>query len=54
MQSHKCAFLDPIGDECHCDEYCQYKLYPAPPEYTPVICGSDQLIAIQVQALGGA
>jgi hypothetical protein len=48
MQSHKCAYLDPCGDRCRCDEHCQYKLTTATTGFMgPVICGKDQIIAIQ-------
>jgi len=46
MQSHKCAYLDAVGDRCRCDERCQYKLFPALPEQELVFCGKDQIVAI--------
>jgi len=49
-QQHHCAHLDAIGDQCRCDEHCQYKLesaYGVRPPYAPNICGKDQIVAIQ-------
>lgn len=45
MQSHACAYLDkPAGDQCRCDEHCQYKLFPATYDPAgPVFCGKDQI-----------
>jgi hypothetical protein len=48
MQSHKCAHLDACGDQCHADEYCQYKFKPYHGVYPyPVICCKDQFLELQ-------
>ena len=48
MQSHKCVFLDPRGDQCRNDEHCQYKLYQALLG-TETFCGMDQIVKSQLQ-----
>ena len=48
MQSHKCAHLDACGDQCHADEWCQYKLMRGPNDhYGLTICGKDQILEMQ-------
>lgn len=48
MQTHKCAFLDPCGDQCRNDEHCQYKFVSTGQGFLgPVLCGKDQIIKIQ-------
>jgi hypothetical protein len=49
MQSHHCANLDSIGDQCRFDAgRCQYKLVTMTKgALGPVFCGKDQIVAIQ-------
>lgn len=42
-QSHNCAYLVSPGDQCRCDESCQYMLTTYNRPCGPMICGKDQL-----------
>ncbi len=48
-QSHHCAHIDAIGDQCRFDAgHCQYKLVTMTKgALGPVFCGKDQIVAIQ-------
>jgi hypothetical protein len=49
MQSHNCAYLQ--GDQCRCDEHCQYKLTTAGESSGPVFCGKDQILKVQSEEI---
>ena len=42
-QSHNCAYLVSPGDQCRCDESCQYMLTTYNRPCGPMICGKDQI-----------
>jgi hypothetical protein len=51
MQSHHCAYLHQ-GDQCRCDEHCQYKLTISDEPFGQTIfCGKDQITRMKA---GGA